>query len=127
MLSTIAAIGLGGAIGAIMRHGVNVASMKFFGDGFPWGTLSVNVLGSFVMGVLIAIFAHYWQPSPALRVFLVTGLLGAFTTFSTFSLDASVLYERGALAPAAFYVMGSVVLSIGALFMGLMIIRSFAS
>lgn len=127
MLSTIAAIGLGGAIGAIMRHGVNVASMKFFGDGFPWGTLSVNVLGSFLMGLLIAIFAHYWQPSPALRVFLVTGLLGAFTTFSTFSLDASVLYERGALAPAAFYVMGSVVLSIGALFMGLMIIRSIAS
>ena len=127
MISTIGAIALGGALGAVLRHSVNVAALKFFGDGFPWGTLSVNVLGSFIMGLLIAVFAHYWQPNPAVKMFLITGFLGAFTTFSAFSLDVSVLYERGALAPAAGYVIGSVVLSIGALFLALVLVRSFAA
>ena len=127
MISTIGAIALGGALGAVFRHGVNVAAFKVFGDGFPWGTLSVNVLGSFAMGILIAVFAHYWQPSPHVKVFLVTGLLGAFTTFSTFSLDISVMWERGALMPAAAYVMASLVLSVGALFLALALIRSFVS
>lgn len=127
MISTIAAIATGGALGAVLRYGVNVTALKLFGDGFPWGTLMVNVLGSFAMGILIAVFAHYWQPSHAVKVFLVTGLLGAFTTFSAFSLDVSVLWERGAVMPAAGYVMSSVVLSVGALFLALALMRSFVS
>ncbi|MCB1531826.1 MAG: fluoride efflux transporter CrcB [Alphaproteobacteria bacterium] len=126
-MNTIVAIAMGGALGAVFRHGVNVGAFKLFGDGFPWGTLGVNVIGSFIMGVLIAVFAQYWQPSHGVKLFLITGFLGAFTTFSTFSLDVSALWERGALGATALYVMGSVVLSVGALFLGLMIVRSLAS
>lgn len=127
MISTIGAIALGGAFGAVLRHFVNVAAFKLFGDGFPWGTFTVNILGSFAMGLLIAIFAHYWQPSQTMKVFLVTGLLGAFTTFSTFSLDVSALWERGAMMPAFAYVAGSVILSIGALFLAMALVRSVAA
>ncbi len=127
MISTIGAIAVGGALGAVMRHGVNVAAFKVFGDGFPWGTLGVNVIGSFAMGLLIAGFAHYGQPSPQMKMFLITGLLGAFTTFSTFSLDVAVMWERGALMPAAAYVLGSLILSVGALFLALALIRSITS
>lgn len=127
MISTIAAIGLGGAFGAIARHFVNITSFKFFGDGFPWGTLTVNVLGSFAMGALIMVFAHFWQPGPQVKSFLITGFLGAFTTFSTFSLDASTLWERGELTTTAFYVIGSVTLSIAALFLAMALIRNIIS
>lgn len=127
MISTIAAVGLGGALGAILRHSVNVTALKIFGDGFPWGTLTVNVVGSFLMGALIVLFAHTWQPSPAIKMFFVTGLLGAFTTFSTFSLDFSALWERGAFGPAALYAAGSVVLSIGALFLAMALVRHVVS
>lgn len=127
MISTIGAIALGGALGAVTRHGMNVAAFKMLGDGFPWATLGVNIIGSFLMGLFIAIFAHYWQPSAAIKMFLITGFLGAFTTFSTFSLDVSVLYERGAMMHAALYVMGSVILSVGALFGALALVRGIAS
>ncbi len=127
MLSTIVAIGLGGALGAILRYGVNHAAFKIFGDGFPWGTLAVNVLGSFLMGALIVLFAHIWQPAHAVKMFLVTGLLGAFTTFSTFSLDFSALWERGDVLPAAGYAIGSIVLSIGALFLAMALVRGLLS
>ncbi len=127
MISTIAAVAGGGAIGAVLRYGVNVLSLKVLGDGFPWGTLIVNVLGSFVMGALIAWFAHVWQPSHEMRALLVTGVLGAFTTFSTFSLDVVTLWERHNLLPAAGYITSSVVLSIGALFVAMFIVRSLVS
>lgn len=127
MISTIASIAAGGAIGAVMRHGVNVAAVKMFGHGFPWGTLGVNVLGSFIMGALVVVFAHIWQPSPAVKVFFITGLLGAFTTFSTFSLDISTLWERGDVMNAAFYVLGSLILSVGALFAAMAITRMVVS
>lgn len=127
MLSTIAAVAAGGAIGAVLRYGVNVASLKMFGDGFPWGTLTVNVAGSFAMGALIAAFAHFWQPSETVKILLVTGVLGAFTTFSTFSLDVATLWERTALAPTVGYITSSVILSIGALFVGMALVRSFVS
>ena len=127
MLSTIGAIAAGGAIGAVMRHFVNVASFKLFGDGFPWATLGVNVIGSFAMGILIGVFAHYWQPSPEVKALLVTGFLGAFTTFSTFSLDAVALFERHSYAPLVAYILASVALSITALFAALALIRYIAA
>ncbi|GJL86055.1 MAG: putative fluoride ion transporter CrcB [Micavibrio sp.] len=127
MISTIGAIAAGGAIGATLRYGVNVASAHLWGTDFPWATLTVNVLGSFVMGLLIAVFAHLWQPPQEVKLFLVTGFLGSFTTFSAFSLDVSVLWERGALLAAGGYVLASVVLSVAALFAALLIVRSLVS
>ncbi len=126
-MNAILAIAAGGAFGALCRHGVNIGAVKLMGHGFPYGTLTVNVLGSFVMGLLIAIFAQYWQPSEAMRVFLITGFLGAFTTFSTFSLDFVSLWERQAYLHSALYLSGSVILSIGALFAAMALVKVVAS
>jgi len=126
-VNAILAIAAGGALGAVMRHGVNVSAVKLLGHGFPYGTLTVNILGSFTMGLLIAVFAHYWQPSESMRVFLVTGLLGAFTTFSTFSLDFANLWERQAYLYSALYLGGSVILSIAGLFAAMALVRAFVS
>ena len=126
MVNTLAAIGIGGALGAISRYGVSLAAMHLIGHGFPWGTLIVNIAGSFLMGVLIAVFAHIWHPSETWRLFLVTGFLGGFTTFSAFSLDVVSLYERKEFLVAGLYGMTSVILSIGALFGGMALMRSFA-
>lgn len=123
MIVSIAAIAGGGALGAVLRHGVNQGAVHYFGSGFPLGTIGVNILGSFIMGMLIAYFAHVWQPSPEAKAFLVTGLLGAFTTFSTFSLDFVTLWERGDQMAAFVYVLASVFFAIGALFLGMTIIR----
>jgi CrcB protein len=125
-LYTIIAIAAGGAAGAVMRHGVNIGAARFMGTDFPWGTLTVNIAGSFLMGVLIASFAHFWDMPQLARAFMVTGMLGAFTTFSAFSLDVSVLFEGGRLMEAALYVLCSVVLAVGALFAGLFAVRVFA-
>jgi len=127
MINTIAAIAAGGAIGALMRYGVNVVAVKALGHGFPYATLTVNVLGSFVMGVAIVVFANFWQPSEGLRVFLITGLLGAFTTFSAFSLDFVSLFERGEYISSGIYLSASVILSITALFAGMAIVRGLLS
>lgn len=126
-MKTILAIALGGALGSVLRHGANVAALRFMGDAFPWGTFFVNIAGSFVIGLLTGLFALYWQPSPEMRVFLVTGFLGGFTTFSTFSLDFSTLWESGAVTPALAYAVLSVVLSIGALFLALFLVRTIAA
>jgi fluoride exporter len=115
---------LGGGIGAALRHGVNILSAALFGVSFPWGTFIVNVAGSLLIGVFAAWFAFKSDAaSQSLRLFLTTGILGGFTTFSAFSLDA-VLAERGELAQAAAYVVGSVVLSLAAIFLGLFLVRS---
>jgi CrcB protein len=117
---------LGGGIGAALRHGVNIGSARIFGTAFPWHTLIVNVAGSLVMGLLTAWFAFrtdFWTTQHA-RLFLTTGILGGFTTFSTFSLDTALLWERGATFGAASYVLLSLVLSVGALFAGLWLVRS---
>lgn len=127
MINTIAAIAAGGAIGALMRHGVNIAAVKALGHGFPYGTLTVNIVGSFIMGAIIIVFASLWQPSEAMRLFMITGLLGAFTTFSTFSLDTVTLLERGAYLAAATYLSASVILSIAALFAGMAIAKGLVS
>ena len=116
---------LGGGIGAALRHGVNLGAARWLGIEFPWGTLVVNITGSLVMGLLAGYFAFKGDASQHWRLFLATGVLGGYTTFSAFSLDAWLLYERGEMSAAAMYVMASVVLSIGALFVGLWLARNF--
>lgn len=117
-------VAAGGAIGAGMRHLTNVAALRLLGPAYPWGTLAVNLLGCLFMGVFIELLARRFGGSAELKLFVATGLLGGFTTFSAFSLDFAVLYERGALVQAFGYVAASVVLSIGALFVGLWLARS---
>ena len=119
---------VGGGIGATLRHGVNVASAAWLGVNFPWGTMIVNVVGSFVIGALAAWLAFrgdamWTQP---LRLFLATGILGGFTTFSAFSLDFALLFERGEIAQSILYVVASVGLSLAAIFAGLAVVRSMA-
>jgi CrcB protein len=115
---------LGGAIGAGARYLVNVWALRALGASFPWATFIVNVAGSLAMGVLVALFARRFDSAPELRIFLTTGILGGFTTFSAFSADAVALFERGDMGLALAYVAGSVVLSIGALCAGLALARS---
>ena len=115
---------LGGAIGAAARYGVNITTPKLIGHGFPWSTMIVNVTGSFIMGLLIAIMALAWSTSQEMRVFLITGILGGFTTFSAFSLDFATLYERKEYGLAVAYAGGSVVLSVLAVFAGLYVVRT---
>ena len=110
---------LGAGVGGALRHGVNVAAARLFGYGFPLGTLIVNIVGSFVMGLLAGYFAFRPGIPQDMRLFLTTGILGGFTTFSAFSLDAALLVERHSYALAAGYIAGSVGISIGALFLGL--------
>lgn len=117
------AVALGGAIGSAGRYFVAGQMMRWLGPGFPWGTLTVNIVGAFAMGVLIELLALKYAISPELRAFFVVGVLGGFTTFSAFALDVSVLVERHAGLLAAAYAAASVFLSVGALFLGLFIIR----
>lgn len=114
---------LGGGFGAMLRHGVNLAGLRLLGPNFPYATMFANISGSLMMGLIAAYFAFKGDASQHWRLFLTTGLLGGYTTFSAFSLDAALLYERGEWALAALYVVGSVVLSIGGLFAGLALIR----
>ncbi|MEL6921259.1 MAG: fluoride efflux transporter CrcB [Pseudomonadota bacterium] len=117
-------IGLGGALGAITRYGVTVGATRVFGHGFPVGTLLVNVAGSFAMGVLIGWLASRSVGDQSLRLFFATGFLGAFTTFSAFSLDFATLVERGQMVSAVSYAAVGVIASIVALFIGLGIARA---
>jgi len=119
----VLAIAAGGALGAVARHQVSATVMRLAGAGFPWGTLAVNILGSFLMGVLIELMAQRLNIGQELRAFLTVGFLGAFTTFSTFSLDFATLFERGAGVAALGYAALSVVLAIAALFAGLALMR----
>ncbi len=96
---------------------------RILGVAFPWGTLTVNIVGGLLMGLFIELLARRFEGSPELRLFVAIGMLGGFTTFSSFSLDVAVLWERGDLAAAFFYVLASVILSIGALFFGLWLAR----
>jgi fluoride exporter len=116
---------LGGGIGAALRHGINLAVARMLGTAFPYGTLLINISGSFIMGLIAAYFAFKGDASQHWRLFLTTGILGGFTTFSAFSLDVALLYERGETGLAALYVLASVAVSIGALFAGLALVRNF--
>ena len=115
---------LGGGVGAALRHGVNVLSARLLGTAFPYATMFENVTGSLVMGLLAGYFAFKGDASQSWRLFLTTGILGGYTTFSAFSLDAVLLYERGAMGMATFYVLGSVLLSIAGLMAGLALARN---
>ncbi len=117
---------LGGGLGASLRHGINIAAARLWGTAFPYGTLTVNVTGSIVMGLIAGYFAFRGDASQHWRLFLTTGILGGYTTFSAFSLDVALLYERGEIGFAALYVAASVLLSIAGLFAGLALARSFA-
>jgi CrcB protein len=115
---------LGAGIGGALRHGVNVGAARVFGLGFPFGTLIVNVVGSLAMGLLAGYFAYRTGLPQHLRLFLTTGILGGFTTFSAFSLDAALLVERHAYGLAAAYVAASVAVSLAALFAGLALFQT---
>ena len=115
---------LGAGIGGAMRHGVNVGAARLFGYGLPYGTLIVNIAGSFLMGLLAGYFAFRPGMGQHMRLFLTTGILGGFTTFSAFSLDAALLVERHSYGLAAGYMVGSVAASLAALFFGLAMFRT---
>jgi fluoride exporter len=117
---------VGGGLGATLRHLINVTCARCLGTGFPWGTFIINLTGSTAMGLIAGYLAFKGEASQPWRLFLMTGILGGYTTFSAYSLDAALLYERGELASAALYVVGSVVLSIAGLFAGLALVRQFA-
>lgn len=121
MIMTFLQVALGGAIGAMLRFGVGLGALRFASPGFPVGVLLVNVLGSFLMGVFAMYSFH--RGVQYLNPFVMTGLLGGFTTFSAFSLEAFTLYERGQVAAAGLYVGLSVVLSLGALVLGVWVAR----
>jgi CrcB protein len=116
---------IGGGFGAAIRHGVNLGIARLLGTGFPYATLLINITGSLIMGLAAAYFAFKGDASQHWRLFLTTGILGGYTTFSTFSLDAALLYERGEVSVAALYVLLSVVVSIAGLFAGFALVRSF--
>ncbi len=124
-------VAIGGGIGAGFRHLVGLAALRWIGTGFPWGTLFVNVTGSFAMGLLVSWLAlkvdlpQGWSGQDV-RLFLATGVLGGFTTFSAFSLETVLLFERGQTGLAALYVGTSVIVSVGALLAGLAFVRALA-
>jgi fluoride exporter len=117
---------IGGGIGAALRHGVNLLAARWIGASFPWSTLIENVSGSFAMGLLGAYFAFKGDISQHWRLLLTTGILGGYTTFSAFSLDVALLYDRGEAALATLYVVASVALAIAGLFAGLALVRHFS-
>lgn len=121
MIWTLSQVALGGAIGASLRYLSNVSTMRIFGPGFPYGTIFVNILGSFVMGVLVVVLSK--KGGNHLAPFLMTGILGGFTTFSAFSLDSFTLWERGDITTALAYVAGTLILSLGALAAGIYLSR----
>jgi CrcB protein len=117
---------VGGGLGSVLRHTVNVICARFLGTNFPYHTFIINITGSTVMGLVAGYLAFKGDAVQSWRLFLMTGILGGYTTFSAFSLDAGMLYERGEAGLAALYVLGSVILSILGLFAGLAIVRSLA-
>ena len=126
MVGGYLAVFVGAGFGGMLRHAVNRASLVYLGPGFPYGTLIVNVVGGLLMGVIAELFVAKGGGSQEFRLFLTTGLLGGFTTFSAFSLDAALMWERSDYAALGAYVTGSVVLSIAALFLGMTTVRALA-
>jgi len=124
MLGNVLMVALGGALGAVARYGLGIAVFRLTGPGFPLGVLSANVIGSFLMGVFVVLAAQ--RGLTHLSPFVMTGLLGGFTTFSAFSLETMTLVERGAWGQAGLYVVLSVLLSVGGLALGLAAARSLA-
>ena len=117
---------LGGGLGAALRHFVNGVSLRLAGSDWPLGTLFINVTGSILMGVVAALFAFKLSLPPTLRLFIATGILGGYTTFSTFSLETALLIDKGQAGIALLYVAGSVLLGVGGLFAGMWAVRALA-
>ncbi|NEU14203.1 fluoride efflux transporter CrcB [Methylobacterium sp. BTF04] len=113
---------LGAGFGGMARHGVGLASLRL-GANFPYGTMVINIVGSILMGVLVGWYAMRGGSQPV-RLFFATGVLGGFTTFSSYALEGVLLLERGQTAAAAFYILGSVALGLGGLFLGLLLMRA---
>ncbi|WP_425272571.1 fluoride efflux transporter CrcB [Polycladidibacter hongkongensis] len=124
MIRDLLLVALGGGAGAVCRHLVSLAGLRVLGAGFPWGTITVNILGSFLMGVFIEYLAHRLNSSLEFRLMIATGFLGGFTTFSSFSLDVAVLWERGEPGLAFVYVASSLLIGVSALFGGLYLARA---
>jgi fluoride exporter len=120
----ILSVAAGGAIGSVARYLVGIWSGKIFGINFPWGTMIINVTGSFLIGLFVGLFATKWDLPQATRIFLIVGICGGYTTFSTFSLDSFYLMERGEAVAAGAYMIGSVVLSLGALIAAMLVVRA---
>jgi CrcB protein len=125
MIGTLTQVALGGAIGATLRYLTGIGVVRLMGHGFPLGVITVNVVGSFLMGVFVVVAAH--RGLTHLSPFIMTGILGGFTTFSAFSLEVVTLYERGAIGQAAIYIAISVCVSILALFAGLWVTRGLVT
>ncbi len=123
-MKIILLVALGGAIGSVARYLVGKASLLLWGPDYPWGTLIVNVVGCFAMGILAGLLAHYTELSQEVRTFLMVGVLGGFTTFSAFSLDIVTLYQRGTWVAAALYLFASIVASVAALIGGMALVRN---
>lgn len=120
MMTNLVLVALGGATGSMLRYLTSVLALEWLGAAFPWGTLAVNAVGSFAIGAMAGA-----DVEGGARLLLVTGMLGGFTTFSAFSLDAAKLWEAGQSATAAGYVIGSVVFALAALFAGMAFARGF--
>ena len=122
-MKILLSVALGGAVGATARYFLGNHLETWVGAEFPWSTLTINIVGSFMLGVFVALSALIWSPSATLRAFLVIGVLGGFTTFSAFSLDVMLLAERGRLETALLYSLASLSLAVGAIFTGLRLTR----
>lgn len=123
----LAAVAIGGSLGSVARYLVAIGAGRLVGTEFPWGTVVINIVGSFLIGVFAESFALSWNAGQVTRVFLTVGICGGFTTFSTFSLDAIVVIQRGELWAAGAYIAASVALSILSLFGGLLLVRVFTA
>lgn len=124
-MKTLLVIFLGGGLGASTRHCFSTFITHFFGYNFPYGILMVNIVGSFLMGLLLSLMSHFWSANLLWRHFLLIGFLGGFTTFSSFSADTILLIERGDWPQALLYIICSVALSLSLLVLGLHIPRIF--
>jgi CrcB protein len=122
-MGMVFAVGVGGGVGALARYYI-ASWVQPAGAAFNWGIFIVNITGGLLMGLIVEASALKLNLSPELRSFLTVGILGGYTTFSTFSLDSALLLQKGQYGLAAAYVTGSVVLSIAALFAGLSIVRA---
>lgn len=120
-------VALGGALGSLARYVIGIYAGRWLGTAFPWGTLFINVSGSFLIGVFAESFALRWDTAQATRIFLVVGICGGYTTFSTFSLEVVTLLNRGEFFAASAYMIASVVLSVAALYAALHVMRFWLS
>lgn len=118
------AVACGGAIGASARYAVSLAISEFMGKAFPFGTMTVNVIGSLIMGMLVGMMALKWNVSEEIKAFLMVGVMGGFTTFSSFSMDFAHLFEKGQMLHGFYYIAGSVLLGIGGFFIGMHITKN---